>query len=204
MRGTRLQGRFDVNGHEAMSMYEGMREDLAYPAGVVVDWWEWNMAYIEGNYSDVVDEVYDVSLSAPAGSGRRWKPPVSVQVIAAQFVAGGTTMNTRGFYTTDTLRLIVGMDELEAVFPGFMATDDPSNHIRDHIVFKGQVYRPTVVMPRGHFAQRWALVTIQCNQVNPEELVNDPQFQQYALPSTSEPRTAIFGAGGYGTGKYGE
>jgi hypothetical protein len=204
MRGSRLQGRFDVDGYESLSIYEGMREELAHTVGTIVDWWVWNTAYIESNYSDVVDDIYDVSIAAPEGNGRRWKEPIQVEVIAAQFVTGSNVMNTRGFYTTDTLRLTVGADEMRDRFPGFLETDDPSNHIRDHIVFKGQVYRPTVVMPRGHFAQKWAVVTIQCNQVNPEELVNDPQFQQYALGSVSEPRTAIYGAGGFGTGKYGE
>lgn len=204
MRGTRLQGRFDIEGYEAGSIYEGMREDLGYMVGGMVDWWEWNQEYIENNYSDVVDDIYDVSVTSPVGSGRRWKASRQVEVLASQFVTGGNSMNTRGFYTTDTLRLIISQDELLTKFPGFMSINDPSDHIRDHIVFKGQVYRPTIVMPRGHFASRWAVVTVQCNQVNPEELVNDPQFQQYALPSTTEPRLRVYGAGPYSSGQYGD
>lgn len=204
MRGSRLQGRFDVDGYESLSIYEGMREDLAHTVGTTVDWWVWNTAYIEGNYSDVVDPIYDVSITAPVGSGRKWKEPIRVETLAAQFMTGSNTMNTRGFYTTDTLRLIISADEMYTKFPGFLSVDDPSDHIRDHIVFNGQVYRPTVVMPRGHFAQKWAVVTLQCNQVNPEELVNDPQFQQYALASTPEPRLGEYGAGGYSSGPYGD
>lgn len=203
MRGSRLQGRFDVDGYESLSIYEGMREDLAHPVGAIVDWWEWDAAYIADNYSDVVDPIYDVSKTAPTGTGSRWKTPIQVEVMLAQFVAGGNVMNTRGFYTSDTLRLVIAMDEIQAKFPGFMEISDPSSHIRDHIVFKGQVYKPTVVMPRGHFAQKWAVVTIQCNQLNPEELVNFAQFQDYALPVQPEPRDTVYGAGVYDSGPYG-
>lgn len=204
MRGSRLQGRFDVDGYESLSIYEGMREDLAHTVGTIVDWWVWDAQFIQNNYSDVVDPIYDVSSSAPVGSGSRWKDPIKVEVMMAQFVTGGNVMNTRGFYTTDTLRLVVGADEMAAKFPGFLETDDPSNHIRDHIVFKGQVYKPTVVMPRGHFAQKWAVVTLQCNQVNPEELINEPQFFQYGLTPPIEPRETTYGAGTYTSGPYGD
>jgi hypothetical protein len=203
MRGSRLQGRFNVDNYESLSIYEGITEDLGWMVGTTVDWSVWDEDFIKNNYSDVVDDIYDVS-STVVGKGRRFKPPVKVDVVMARYVAGGNVMNTRGFYTTNTLRLVINMAEIMAKFPGFLTTDDPSNHIKDHIVFNGEVYRPTVVMPRGHFSQRWAVVTIDCNQVNPEELVNDPQFLDEALPATSEPRTAIYGAGGYGTGKYGE
>lgn len=203
MRGTRLQGRFDVDGYESLAIYEGITEDLGYMVGVQVDWWEWDQNYLDNNYSTVVDDIYDVSSSV-ANGGRRWKDPIKVEVVMARFITGGNVMNTRGFYTSDTLRLVINVDEMNKKFPGFLETRDPSDHIKDHIVFKGQVYRPTVAMPRGHFAQRWAVLTLDCNQVNPEELVNDPQFLDYALPATSDPRTAIYGAGGYGTGQYGE
>jgi len=36
------------------------------------------------------------------------------------------------------------------------------------------------VNPRGRYKERYSVVTIDCTQVNAEELVNDPQFQQYA------------------------
>jgi len=203
MRGSRLQGRFNVDNYESFSIYEGITEDLGWMVGTTVNWWVWDEDYLNNSYSNVIDDIYDVS-STLVGKGRRYKDPIKVYVVMARYVTGGNVMNTRGFYTTNTLRLVINMAEIMAKFPGFLTTDDPSNHIKDHIVFNGEVYRPTVVMPRGHFSQRWAVVTIDCNQVNPEELVNDPQFLGESLPATSEPRTAVYGAGGYGTGKYGE
>ena len=202
MRGNRLQGRFDIDGYETLSIYVGITEELGWTVGVQIDWWEWDQAYLNNNYSTVVDDIYDVSSSV-TGGGRRWKTPIKVDVVMARFITGGNVMNTRGFYTSDTLRLVINIAEMNKKFPGFLSTRDPSDHIRDHIVFNGQVYRPTVVMPRGHFSQRWAVLTVDCNQVNPEELVNDPQFQAFALPSTTDDRLEVYGAGPYSSGQYG-
>jgi hypothetical protein len=66
------------------------------------------------------------------------------------------------------------------------------------------VFVPTRVLPRGIFGENYAVVTIDCNQVNPEELVNDPQFAAKASPVKEEPRLSIYGAGGYGSGNYGD
>ena len=57
---------------------------------------------------------------------------------------------------------------------------DPNQHIKDRIVFQDQVFVPTRVLPRGRYAARYSVITIDCNLVNAEELVNDPQFQTYA------------------------
>jgi hypothetical protein len=202
MRGHRLQGRFDID-YESLSIYEGITEDLGYMVGIEVDWFEWDQVYMDNNYSSVVDPVYDVA-NTTVGGGRRWKTSIKVPVVMAQFVTGRNVMNTRGFYTTDTLRLVINMDEMQERFPGFMTTKDPSDRIRDRIVFQNQVFHPTIVMPRGHFGKRWAVLTVDCNQVNPEELVNDVQFQQYALPSTTDDRLRVYGAGPYSSGQYGD
>jgi hypothetical protein len=55
--------------------------------------------------------------------------------------------------------------------------DNPNFHIKDRVVFQGEVFVPTRVLPRGRYKDRYSVVTIDCNQVNAEELVNDPQFQ---------------------------
>jgi hypothetical protein len=202
MRGHRLQGRFDID-YESLSIYEGITEDLGYTVGIEVDWFEWDQEYMSSNYSSVVDPIYDVS-NTTVGGGRRWKDSIKVPVVMAQFVTGRNVMNTRGFYTTDTLRMVINMDEMQERFPGFMTTVDASERIRDRIVFQNQVFHPTIVMPRGHFGKRWAVLTVDCNQVNAEELVNDVQFQQYALPSTTDDRLRVYGAGPYSSGQYGD
>lgn len=185
MRGTRLQGRFDID-YEGKSMYEGIAEDLGAAVGVFVEWFRWQEYYLEENYEDIVDDIYDVSSSTP-GKGRRWMLPFKMDVLMAQLIRSTNTMNERGFYVTDTLRLVLNAGDAKRMLPSLVG-ENPNQHIKDRILYKGQIFSPTRVLPRGHFGYKWAVVTIDCNEVNPEELVNDPQFQRYALKPNLELR----------------
>ena len=114
--------------------------------------------------------------------GRKWKNPFEVPVIMAQQLRSTNIMNERGFYVTDTLRLVIAVEDVTRLLPQMMS--DPSVHIKDRIVFQGEVFVPTRVLPRGRYANNYAVVTIDCNQLNTEELVNDPQFQAYVDAAT--------------------
>jgi len=93
----------------------------------------------------------------------------------AQQLRGTNIMNERGYYTTDTLRLVVAVADINRLLPAMIT--DPALHIKDRVVFRDAVFVPTRVLPRGLYKERYSVVTIDCNQVNAEELVNDPQFQ---------------------------
>ncbi len=193
-------GRFTID-YEAKSMYEGIGEELGATVGVDVDWFRWQDYYLEQNFTTIVDDIYDVSSSSVSG-GRRWMLPFKFPVIMAQFIRGTNVMNERGFYVTDTLRLVINVGEVERLLPTILT--DANRHIKDRIVYRGSVFVPTRVLPRGSFANRYTVVTIDCNQLNPEELVNDPQFQKYATPVKADLRTIGYGSGGYGSDPYGE
>jgi hypothetical protein len=182
-------------------MYEGISDDLGGTVGVEVDWFRWQEYYLEDNYTTVVDDIYDVSRSE-VNTGRRWVLPFKMPAVMAQLIRSTNIMNERGFYVTDTLRLVINVGDAERLLPSLF--NNPSAHIKDRIMYRGGVFTPTRVLPRGSFGYRWAVITIDCNQVNPEELVNDPQFQKYASPSTAELRTIGYGNGGYGSDSYGE
>jgi hypothetical protein len=201
MRGSKLQGRFNID-YESKSMYEGIAEDLGGMVGQEVDWYQWSETYLEENYSLVVDDVYDTSNSITVNGGRRWAAPFKLPTVMAQVMRSTNVMNERGYYVTDTLRVVVNVGEIQRLIPDILA--NPSAHIKDRILYNGEVFVPTRVLPRGSFGHRWAVVTIDCNQVNGEELVNDPQFLELAFPPKTEPRLSIYGAGDYGSGKYGE
>lgn len=188
MRGSNLQGRFNID-YEAKSMYEGISEDLGGTVGQEVDWWEWSETYLMDNYTTVVDDIYDVGNANSVNNvpgGRRWVKPFKLPVVMAQLMRSTNVMNERGFYVSDTLRLVINVGDVQRLVPGIL--QDPSQHIKDRIVYRGEVFVPTRVLPRGSFATNYAVVTIDCNQVNPEELVNDPQFQTYALGPFDDPR----------------
>lgn len=199
--GTDLNSRFNMD-YESKSMYEGISEDLGGTVGVEIDWFRWQQYFLEENYPSIVDDIYDVSSSV-VGEGRRWMLPFKMPTLMAQLIRSTNIMNQRGFYVTDTLRLVISAGDAQRLLPSMLG-DDPNQHIRDRIVYRGQVFSPTRVLPRGHFGYRWTVVTVDCNEVNPEELVNDPQFQRYALTPPLEGRTIGYGSGSYGSDPYGE
>lgn len=184
MRGAKLQGRFNLD-YESKSMYEGIAEDLGGTVGVDVDWFRWQEEWFQENYAEIIDPIYDVSSSTPT-KGRRWMLPFKFPVVMAQLIRGTNVMNERGFYVVDTLRLVINVGDVQRLLPSLLA--DPSGHIKDRVIYRGGVFVPTRVLPRGSFGYNWAVVTVDLNQVNPDELVNDPQFQRYALPAKPELR----------------
>jgi len=188
MRGSKLQGRFDIN-HEAESMYEAMAEELGEKVGIDVDWFRWQDWYLQDADNNVVDDIYDVS-SAVSGGGRRWMAPFKLRTVMAQITRGGSIPNERGFYTTDTLRLVINADDIRRKLPEILR-NEPNQFIKDRILYRGQVFTPSRINPRGHFGFRWAVVTIDCNEVNAEELVNDPQFLKYAQKPDPDLRTLL-------------
>ena len=176
MRGSKVQGRFKID-FENKSMEEGVVDELRDPVGTEVDWWAWDPAALAADYNTWVDPIYDVS-NQEAGQGRRWKNPFKMPVIMAQQIRGTNVSNERGFYVVDTLRLVVAVADVQRVLPALL--DNPNAHIKDRIIFQDEIFVPTRALPRGRYANFYSVVTLDCNQVNPEELVNDPQFQAYA------------------------
>jgi hypothetical protein len=175
MRGTKVQGRFKID-FENRSMEEGMVDELRDPVGSEVDWWTWDPNALAADYNNFVDPIYDVS-NQEDGKGRRWNDPFKLPVIMAQNLRGTNTMNERGFYVVDTLRLVISVSDVNRLLPAMLA--DPNSHIKDRAVFQGEVFVPTRVLPRGRYANFYSVVTIDMNLVNSEELVNDPQFQDF-------------------------
>jgi hypothetical protein len=97
--------------------------------------------------------------------------------------------NERGLYTVDQLRLTFNVDVIRnsiSKLRGTTTTDDdyfsqdPDRYLRDRIVFRSTVWSPAQFFPRGLVGNDYTLITLDLNQVNAEELVNDPQFLQYA------------------------
>ena len=171
-------------------------DELRDPVGSVVDWWLWDAAALAADYDTFVDPIYDVS-NQDLTKGRRWVDPLQVPVIMAQQLRGTNIMNERGYYTVDTLRLVISVADVQRLIPEMLT--DPNLHIKDRIVFQGEVFFPTRVLPRGRYANNYAVVTIDCNQINPEELVNDPQFQSL----TTSFNENSYGVDNYGAGTYG-
>jgi hypothetical protein len=197
VRGNQVQGRFKVE-FEHKSIDEGIIDELRDPVGTTVAWWTWDPDALAADYDNWVDPIYDVS-NQEDGKGRRWNDPFEMPVVMAQQLRGTNVMNERGYYVTDTLRLVMAVTDVQRLIPGMLT--DPNAHIKDRIVFQDGVFVPTRVLPRGRYKNNYAVITVDCNMVNAEELVNDPQFTDTYSPLTV---TDGFGEGEFGSETYGD
>ena len=190
MRGEQVIGRFNIN-HERASIISGTTKEVVRTVGYDIEWWLYRADLT------VIDPIYDVGFSG-SGVGRRWEGPNHISVINATLTQGVTVQNERGFYNTDVLSITINMDVIDgsSLSGGeslpipqlkYLPTN-PDAYLRDRVVFKNQVFTPKRVLPKGIITDDYTLFDIDCYQVNPEELVNDPQFQQYATYSPHGPK----------------
>ena len=184
MRGERRIGRFNIP-NERSSIIEGISTELVRTVGNSVQW------YVYDSSSTTIDPIYDVGSSDPDTGGRKWYNPLTIPVTKAILYQGATVQNDRGFYNTDVLRLTMNMDVIEKGTDLYgMDADNmphfetmlinPDEFLRDRIVFRDEVFSPSKIQPLGIVNNLYTLVSVECLQVNPEELVNDPQFKHFA------------------------
>lgn len=189
MRGERVEGvRFPIN-HERGSIIRGTTKEVVRTVGYELEWWLYDPI------ATVVDSIYDVGANT---GGRRWKGPHYIPVINATLTQGMTVPSDRGFYNTDVLNITINMDIAEGsaqsttdtiLIPELRALPtNPDAFLRDRIVFKNEVFSPRQVLPKGIITNDYTLFSVMCYQVNAEELINDPQFAQYATYTPFNPR----------------
>ena len=182
MRGENRQGRFNIP-HERDSIIAGTTKEMVNTVGNVIEWW----FYDEENTT--IDPIYDTADNS--SGGRIWIGPTMVPVINTTIIQGNTAQNDRGFYNTDLLKITINIDMVEdhrrhygknaRTYPNLTQMEiNPDVYLRDRVVFRNEVWEPTQVSPLGLITDRYTVMSITCNQVNAEEMVNDPQFQQYA------------------------
>lgn len=157
--------------YEFDSIERGMQDDLATPVGQTVNWYLFNAAGSE------LDDVYDVGADFYPG-GRRWYPPLPLPVINSMRTEGAKEW-TDGLYTADTIHLVMSSTQAQRnAMPNLTA--NWQSHLRDRIVFHGAVFTPTRIELRGIIEDSYTVIGVDAIQVNPEELVNDPDFARYA------------------------
>ena len=161
---------FDAR-YETKSIEDGMRVFMEEEVGQTVLWWVYDPAATE------VDNVYSVGTDYLPG-GRRWYPPIPVVCINAIRVEGAKQY-TDGLYTQDTIHLILSANSAQqAAMPNLI--DTWPEHLRDRLLWQGRVYTPTRIELRGVLRESYTVIGIDLIQVNPDELVDDPDFARYA------------------------
>jgi len=181
VRGERRIGRFNIP-NERSSIIAGTSSELVRTVGNSVQW------YIYNSVATVVDPIYDVGSSA---GGRVWYDPLTIPVIKAVVYQGASMQNDRGFYNTDILRITMNMDVIEGATNLYGMEAETSHHfkdiltnpdhfLRDRVVFRNEVFSPDRIQGMGLVNNRYTVLSVDCVQVNSEEMVNDTQFQYFA------------------------
>lgn len=170
MRGENLMGRFD-SIYEVESIGVGIDQDLQNPVGQYVDWWVFDPTHTK------TDPVYDVGDYVEIG--RQWRNPFRVPVVMATIVQGSSYQNERGFYTKDNLSMVINAVVMYELLPDMAYT--PDRHLADRITYRGKLFTPTLIYPKGHIQDHLVVTRIDAEEVKPEEVVNDPQFAAWVV-----------------------
>lgn len=165
-------GRFNTD-FETQAINSAITMDLRNPVGTTATWYTFNSSLTS------VDPIYDVGDSLPTYTGGKiWDGPYSLPIVRAIIKQGQAKTSQLGFYNSDMLHLTVNSVDIEKLVPNIMTNPDDLG--RHRTVWKGEVWRPYQAQQLGVVAEKFTLLAIDCIQVMPEEMVNDPQFLQYA------------------------
>jgi hypothetical protein len=164
-------GRFDAD-FEQKDIFVGIDSDLKSPVGTHALW------YIYDPTDTVLDPIYDTGYVPSVHGGREWRGPFQIAVVRAVIKQGTSKVSEAGFYNADQLHLTLNANDINAIAPGVM--DNPDYQDRSRIIWKGEVWRPFDAQQVGIIGENFTLLSVDCQQVMPDEMVNDPQFQQYA------------------------
>lgn len=168
MRTYEPWGRFQIP-YERESILTGIDTEVTHHIGQTVEWWMYDPD------ATVVDSVYDTGAST---GGREWKTPFTLPCVNVSLYQGITVQSDRGFYNTDLLRLTINALDAEKFLPEFSFESD--ERLKDRVVFRGIVFRPKQIYLKGQLTDEYTIFSVDLLEVNPEEMVNDPQFADYA------------------------
>lgn len=161
------RGRWNINA-ETTAIHRALR-GFQRTTGDSVTYWRFD--YNASEIHDVYDEA--------AGAGRQFYGPWQIPVIHADHGEQPDAIpRDSGLYIRDTLRIIAEFNQLEKTG----LTDADIKHgtfQRDRVGYNNSLFAVTHMDLRGQIRRRDIIVTIACQQLRDDELVDDPQFEPY-------------------------
>jgi hypothetical protein len=175
MRANAPGGRF-TSDFERNSILEGVNSDLRNSVGTKAEWWFFDLATTN------IDPIYDVGDGfSTIGGGRKWDGPYPMPVVRSVITVGSANASELGFYVPDKLHITLNIEDLKNIYPTLESQIQLlGQQDKDRIVWQSKIYRPTTTQQRGIISELYTLLAIDLIEVMPEEMVNDPQFLQYA------------------------
>lgn len=164
-------GRFDHN-YELANVFEAMDADLQRFAGQYVNWHRFDAE------NSTMDPIYDVGSDE---GGRRFYRPFLLPVLGADLQEGVEVNTGQGSYTTDVCHIVVSYEHAEKA--GLLnLAKNWRLYLGDRFIYNDVVFQVRSIQVLGPVRDRYEVLGIDGWQVNPEELINDPQFSKYAGP----------------------
>jgi len=136
--------------------------------GVVIPWYHFD------SVSSQRDDIYDEGNSTQS---RRWYlPPPLVPILFIDKMEGGQEVNDTGLYSVDKYHLSVGK---QALLNCGINADRVQQLLNDRFVFEGHVFAIDDAQQMGRLGYYETILGIRGTQIKNDELINDPDFQQY-------------------------
>lgn len=160
------KGRWSAD-QETDRMFKGMRgwRDVS---GDWLDYYRLDVA------ATLIDPIYDEAIG-----GRVYKPPVRLPVLHVTHIEGENENTDTGFYYNDTLNASIAFDQFTGV--GMNHADiQTGNYLNDRVYYDQKIFRVTMLAIRGQIQERDIIVGLDATQMKPDELVDDPQFNQWS------------------------
>lgn len=159
--------------HEGLTGYQG-------EVGTKVLWFAFDRVGSQPNPGtagdDIYDDVYDEGSQTDA---LEWSDPIPVPVLSAVRYEGPRQVHDTGFYTTDRLHLSI--DLRQARQTGLSNIDLRSvERMHDRLVYDNVVFRIMDIQIRGQLEDEDVVIGIDAIEVDPSELVNAPDFTNWA------------------------
>lgn len=143
-----------------------------------------SITYFRFQYAESdTHEVYDEATGAGRVFYGRWQVPA---LHVTHVESGNEDPRDSGLYVTDTLRAVLEYDQLVK----FGLTEMDIKHgsfQRDRVAYDNALYAVQRVSVLGQIRRRDVVVVVEAEQIQNDELVNDPQFQQYLTDPTELP-----------------
>jgi hypothetical protein len=148
------------------------------------------MAVLRGRQNEVGERVdyYRYSHSDPAGDslydegtgqGKVYQGPFQVHTLHVIHDQGASQDTPRGLYSVGNLHITASFDALRRI--GFADQDiKHQRYLTDRIVYDTSVFRVSSISVLGQIQNRDIIVSIECVQVEPDEMVNDAQFAHWS------------------------
>jgi hypothetical protein len=163
----KTHGRFNANYEttDIMGVLRGRQVEI----GEKVQYYRFSHADSAG------DDLYDEGT----GVGKVFHGPYRIPALHVVHNQGPAQDTTQGLYTVDNVHITCSFDSLRKM--GFADQDiDHEVYLTDRVVYDDSVFRVTSISVLGQIQDRDIIVSLECVQLKPDELVNDTQFARWS------------------------